>query len=72
MELLEHVEETRAWHKASALFEHMFVHQKDGKLSFGVRVPPQYKDRVQALAGKDLRNLYVLSGALPGWTNADV
>eukprot|EP00971_Amphidinium_carterae_P296549 5891147-Amphidinium_carterae.1 len=68
MELLEHVEETRAWHKASALF----VHQKDGKLSFGVRVPKQYKDRVRALAGKDLRTLYVLSGALPGWTNADV
>eukprot|EP00971_Amphidinium_carterae_P181061 3591821-Amphidinium_carterae.1 len=40
MELLENIEETRSWHKASALF----IHQK-GKLSFGVRVPPQYRDR---------------------------
>eukprot|EP00971_Amphidinium_carterae_P052213 1027946-Amphidinium_carterae.1 len=28
--------------------------------------------RVRALSGKDLRTLYVLSGALPGWTSADV
>eukprot|EP00971_Amphidinium_carterae_P190224 3775729-Amphidinium_carterae.1 len=44
MELLQGIEETRTWHKASALF----VHQKDGKLSFGLRVPPQHKDRVRA------------------------
>eukprot|EP00971_Amphidinium_carterae_P126592 2508219-Amphidinium_carterae.1 len=68
MELLEGIEETRTWHKASALF----VHQKDGRISFGLRVPPQHKDRVRALSGKDLRTLYVLSGALPGWTSADV
>eukprot|EP00971_Amphidinium_carterae_P020192 397876-Amphidinium_carterae.1 len=59
---------TWTWTSNSALF----ARQHLGKVSFGLRLPKALSGGVHTRAGQDPRPEYLLTGALPSWTQRDV